>query len=457
MNGVIRRELAGAVKILLRRRRNIHWERMSLRTQNRADGILRCLDFFLTQTIPIFMFILLCFSFVYDPHSGWVRLAFFLFGFVVSLNNIRHGFYLILTTCLWFEAPTYFWGLPNQFLIEATVIGLLLAISVRTVERKLVRDLNSEDLFFPSIFPLFFVIVFSLFATTVSLAELYTFGMEGFSKSLFFKNIVRQGFYWDVRSPVHQYSYILGCLILLCFTVQLLKWRSGFQRKSLIYCLLLGSIPVTGYGILQWLLPSLPRMLYLSDPTGTLQNGNHLSLYSGIIALLGFRYLFEIRGQKQPLGLWVALIPIVLALTAFVIGHGKGAWVSFAGSMLVIGFLTRAEGLGRTLKKIAFWLVPILLLVIAFFSVTGIDSVVGFADRVLGEYRYTAFLKAFTIVDGHWLTGVGLGNYFMRSGGDYDIHNLFLSWLVETGLLSVLVLAGSYFFFFETLLQIFSR
>ncbi len=400
-----------------------------------------------------------------DGTSRWPRLL--AYACIGGLTYIRPrwGLFLTIASLAWFEIPVLRLGYPNMFLSDVTLLACCSALAIRGFslgERASWGKLEYHILYLPLLFACGQIAVSWL----ISMADLYSMSYEGFRWQRLLSMLVRRTWYWDIRNnPLHSISIVIGYGIQLLwiqalfFSQQRLKLERGFYIAAL-GC---GALPVLLYALGQFF--ALLPLIYAVDIAGTLQNGNHLSFYAGLIALASLMVLPEIIAQKK----WWLLMPGAIlfagAIFGVIVGRGRTVWIalpltifgifslqllrwswqySLKPARLLAASVAAVLGVGvGCYVLLSHWagarayLTPELYEVLLHPSLRKIAFAGGREAHLL-----VAWQEAFQLP---W-TGIGTGNFFLKSGYEFDIHNPVFSWIVELGWLTLplLLLMGGW-------------
>lgn len=93
---------------------------------------------------------------------------------------------------------------------------------------------------------------------------------------------------------------------------------------------------------------------------------------------------------------------------------------------------------------------------------TSFKSVLSYMDKkqVFGDMsvgRVDVWLKAFSMFDNHSLVGIGWGQYVNQGGWFWNIHNIYIQLLVETGIIGFIIYCGWFLFHLVRTWSIYSK
>jgi putative inorganic carbon (hco3(-)) transporter len=260
-------------------------------------------------------------------------------------------------------------------------------------------------------------------------------------------------------------AVFLRLVSYLCFYFSMIAWlRTERQIRIVIGLLMLSTIIVSLFGFVQaaiggytdlyfWLYPDQAEnsalILWSGRITSFLNHFNTLAAYLNLVLPLAVASAVIRIGRSLRL---LAICCLVTATIAVILTQSRGGLVAFGGTALVVLFL-----LGRNSKNIKTVLVTVLLTVVVAlpFASAYSNRFATLEDDQSGVMRLVFWDAAWGMFRSSPLIGVGYGNFVKLFDGDslglepgrFDVHNLYLETLAETGVLGfvlfVLLLIGA--------------
>lgn len=383
-------------------------------------------------------------NFFVDADSGLLHFLITLTFFGLQLLFPRHALWILLFTAPLWAVPLFLFGLPNQFLIEfgflGTVFGALVQRPDIISQKNITWDLRLTH---PFIGIGLFVIVVTLTAKFVSLGEFSVINLTPISPWKSFAAFSRQAFLWDVQA-----NYLHGLSISIGYGILLLSLLIGMARPSVYHltidrlcvALLGGSFLVFGYCLLE-LLGLLPVDIHFGV-NGPFQNANHLSFYGALITLVAAFSIYRHRIDRGAIFL-MAFLVLPPCFGMMVLGWGKTSWAALAIVAIGYGFFWVRSRIPSSKLQMQILLALVAIMGLGFWAVvsffTDFDTVM---NILLTKTRREHIAVALEMLFQNPLIGIGLGNFLAKSGTGYEIHNMFLAWMVELGGLSIIPLVG---------------
>lgn len=245
---------------------------------------------------------------------------------------------------------------------------------------------------------------------------------------------------YNIFSSITQYYYYL-----ISFLIFFLLRRFCFNKKNWI---VMSNALLLGGGVSSILMLSNWNIILQGDRVniGNI-NANYIA-YS-LVTLLPILYIFLIKNKIY------YLLLIFFGIAIFLTGS-RGALISFLLFITILSF-----------KKPAFGLVIGLIIISCFTMLIGFyDSLPSYwknrldfqgssdSDIDWSSGREATWSAALRLFEDHYIFGIGLNNFGEVSGLQINVHNVFLSLLVETGIFGFLF----YFIaFFSILFYLFKR
>lgn len=392
----------------------------------------------------------------YTGEEYSLRVGLYAFFFLTALVCLPLSFYLLVLTCPLLEQLTLLLHYPNHFIVLYGISGFLSGLTLKA--RK--TQISFQDLCVPlSMNP---IISFLLLTSTISsvgwfismLIEISPFhGLVSFRK--LFSHFINGIFVSDFESsPFNTMSVSFNGICLAAFLINIMVHRDRLKlsSKRLFHALLFGSYLVSSYWLLQYF--SIIPADFTVELGGPFQNGNHISFYSGMMAILIIMHL-----RRKTIGFKTYLISLCVVGFPFVLGYGRSAWIGlFSGGLLVsLMFLPYCD-----FKKLRKYLVPLFfgLVFLAFlaflvgFNIKFVEGTRSFElfGRILhnvmeGNFfevltdgnRKKQTIEALKYLTNNPLLGVGAGNFGRYSLYNMVIHNTYLGLLVEYGTLIIII------------------
>lgn len=348
-------------------------------------------NLFFLYVIPLFVTSIFLVSIYIDKTSATVKIASFFPFLILSFFQPLWAFYALISSLCYWEIPTLMLGYSNQFIFEYAVLGFILSHSIQDIHKKrcinVIRDNEfavQKLLFFPFFYVLLFSVIFGLISSITSLNEIFRININEYDLHLFFRSFFTYIFRWEVRSPFHHLSIVIGyCLLLsLLFRTIIFQKLYKIEGKTIIYIIVLGSIPIFTMAYVQHFFPDELMTGFLSifknkDEVGTFQNGNHLSFFAGLVIILGFFSFSDYTtNKKRKKNIIFATCYAVLPM---LYGNGRSSW---AGLFLVFLFTILYWTLKTVIQKKfnRFFLVLLLVSVIGLYLDYSLNNIIGFGS-----------------------------------------------------------------------------
>ncbi len=245
---------------------------------------------------------------------------------------------------------------------------------------------------------------------------------------------------YNVFSSITQYYYYL-----ISFVIFFLLRRFCFSKKDWIF---MGNALLLGGGVSS-ILMLLNWNIILQGGRVNISNINANYIAYSLVTLLPILYIFLMKNKIY------YLLLIFFGIAIFLTGS-RGALISFLLFIALLSF-----------KKPVFGLVIGLIIISCFTMIIGFyDSLPSYwknrldfqgsssSDIDWSSGREATWSAALRLFEDHYIFGIGLNNFGEISGLKINVHNVFLSLLVETGVFGFLF----YFIaFFSILFYLFKR
>lgn len=245
---------------------------------------------------------------------------------------------------------------------------------------------------------------------------------------------------------------------LLFFSIFISTVKTEEDKKQIIWALLLGTLPITIFAIIQkftgWL---IPNPFWQAEETRRVTSffgyPNAVALYVAPLLPLAI-YLWNKRLTQK-----ILLIVIISAgLLAIIFAQSTGALIALAGTAILFGLIN---------KKTRPWALGAMIIFAIIFFATPLKQ--PFANEVLfqgvsGQLRLNMWGETVEMLKTHPILGAGLANYqtavrpwhILKWAEIYLYpHNLFITFWSETGLFGLIAFIWLIILFFKK--TIFSR
>lgn len=239
---------------------------------------------------------------------------------------------------------------------------------------------------------------------------------------------------------------------LLFFSIFISTVKTDADKKQIIWALLLGTLPITIFAIIQkftgWLIPNpFWQAVETRRVTSFFGYPNAVALYVAPLLPLAI-YLWNRRlGQKILL-----IIIIITGILAIIFAQSTGAIIALAGTAILFGLIN---------KKTRPWALGAMIIFAVIFFTTPLKQ--PFANEVLfqgvsGQLRLNMWGETVEMLKTHPILGAGLANYqtavrpwhILRWAEIYLYpHNLFITFWSETGLLGLVAFLWLIILFFK--------
>lgn len=378
-----------------------------------------------------------------------------LFGtFVLTLLAPATGLCLALFLMPLLEVPVLLLGASNQFLIEF-VLGGFIGGCVLRFGRKLLAEQDSPVAviwYNPFFAGLFFLVPAVVLAWLVQFAEYRTWAPGAFDRLRLFQLFSRNLFIWDQSlNPLHSLSIALGLLVIFCFCLwfHFLLANRIVKARLALRVLMASAMVTVAYIIIDQVNVLRINELLMSDVFGPFQNPNHGSFFGGlIIGLVAWLGIYQGRALPK---LW-QLAFFVALFGVFLLGGSRSSLIAAVAMTVAVILMWRQlilkpEGRRLAVGRLVIWcllgfLASVMLLTVDY-VLWGRDGggvsqlVIGTIGRVATAGGREHISLALEMFADHWLTGIGFGSFFARGGIGYEIHNSYISWFTEFGILAL--------------------
>lgn len=393
-----------------------------------------------------------------DLQSGKLRLITWLSMAVLASVRLEIASILAAATLCWFEIPLLRLGYPNQFLSDVVLLGLMSGSVANIQCRKSCSKIGFNWTRHPVGFALGFAIPLAFSQLIVSTIELHQISALGWNLRGFVSGISSHLYDWAIeRDYLHRFSAVNAWIVHFLVAVFFVNATQNgvISTKKLLRGFTFGIWPVTLYALGQ-MIGILPYV-FTTDIGGTLQNGNLLS-YVGALAL--FAQIFLIAREKPKPNLWLSGFMIstaFLSIFALIIGVGRISWIStlMAGMMFLPLLGKNLAELFRRLKDhlaivvflcvavagLIFWTSPLQIGTFrsAMIETSEIISSPSFVRLITAGGRMEHYTRALELWQDKFFYGIGLDSFFLKARLHLDIHNIWLKWGTELGVVGFLI------------------
>lgn len=227
---------------------------------------------------------------------------------------------------------------------------------------------------------------------------------------------------------------------LLFFSVLISTVKTDADKKQIIWALLLGTLPITIFAIIQkftgWLIPNpFWQAVETRRVTSFFGYPNAVALYVAPLMPLAI-YLWNTRLIQRIL----LSIIILFGVLAIIFAQSTGAIIAFVGTAILFGLIN---------KKTRLYAVGAMIIFTIIFSTTPLKQ--PFANEVLfqgvsGQLRLNMWGETVEMLKTHPILGAGLANYQTAVAPWHILkwaeiylypHNLFITFWSETGILGL--------------------
>ncbi len=429
--------------------------------------------------IPIFGLIVLGLNLYQWPQDAWFRLSILVPFFVVSYVRPTWALLAVCASAAWWEIPTLRLEIPNQFAIESGILGFIsgnmLRFSLRDKDGKQVLNKAITN---PFVLPMLFASVLCAVSFAVLIGPMAADLPTQFAPRYVFLQFTREAFRWDVKSYVHGPSIAFGMMIQIGAVIHMIALLNRMsQTESLRFtakivdAIIFGSIAVFAYAFAQFFeIPGFP-VVFSVDIGGTFQNGNHLSFFSGFIALLTIWRLND-KTSLRPTRSSIFILILLVSIAFMFVGRGRAAILAIVLPLTVFAiylYINRKDYFRNLSKELRPTLAITGAVVLVLGFVGGFRQIIEFLSQDQVSHLYSevpAILMSsepwrLLLMSGrdvilsagiemfreHWLTGIGLGNFFLNANLNIALHNAYLEWVLESGVFAgfALVVGLGYF------------
>lgn len=228
-------------------------------------------------------------------------------------------------------------------------------------------------------------------------------------------------------------SEYLKYIIIFLVTLEVIKKRK--QMKKIWITFVISSFLVYGYGFHQYFTKNI--RIYSS-----LHNPNPFGSYLLIAVFIAFSYSIFVKEKKQKI---ISYLYMLVGLSLLILTYSRGAWLGLIGGLIVLFYsIYKFDYKTINFKKI--FIVLFLIVLIITFSVDGVTRrMKSIFDLDQNSYRLMQYQTAIEMIKDKPIFGFGLGHYPLvfpdYKPDDVDrihlhVHNIYLHWIVETGLVS---------------------
>lgn len=245
---------------------------------------------------------------------------------------------------------------------------------------------------------------------------------------------------------------------LLFFSIFISTVKTDADKKQIIWALLLGTLPITIFAIIQkftgWLIPNpFWQAVETRRVTSFFGYPNAVALYVAPLMPLAI-YLWNRRLAQKIL----LIIIIITGILAIIFAQSTGAIIALAGTAILFGLAN---------KKTRPWTFGAMIIFAIIFFTSPLKQ--PFANEVLfqgvsGQLRLNMWGETVEMLKTHPILGAGLANYqtavrpwhILRWAEIYLYpHNIFITFWSETGLFGLIAFLWLIILFFKK--TIFSR
>lgn len=247
---------------------------------------------------------------------------------------------------------------------------------------------------------------------------------------------------------------------LLFFSVFISTVKTDADKKQIIWALLLGTLPITIFAIIQkftgWLIPNpFWQAVETRRVTGLFGYPNAVALYVAPLMPLAI-YLWNHCLMQRIL----LRIIILFGILAIIFAQSTGALVALAGIAILFGLAK---------KKMRPWTFGAMIIFTVIFFITPVKQ--PFANEVLfqgvsGQLRLNMWGETMEMLKTHPILGAGLANYQTAVAPWHILkwaeiylypHNIFITFWSETGLLGLIAFIWLIILFFKKTIANYTR
>lgn len=277
--------------------------------------------------------------------------------------------------------------------------------------------------------------------------------------------------YWAENKGLGFYTYLK---LLEGLGLFWLVWQLKFSLRKLGITLVLGAIIQSALGIWQFLTQSSPVTKWLGlaphlpaiSGTSVVENigGRFLRAYGGLphpnilagylviaLIILGGLYLVTQKNYQK----YFVLGSFGLITTGLFFTFSRTGWLALAGAIILLFLMVYLAKKPLRFHFEILKLVGIVILIFVIFTslfsslVTTRVQATERLEEKSWEQRNLYNQQALKLIQSHWLTGVGLGNYTLAVYNEVDsrlepleyqpVHNIYALILAETGIFGLIV------------------